>query len=366
MAEIRGTARDDRLVGTWRADKLDGYGGNDTLHGGRGNDLLRGGMGNDMLDGQSGDDRLIGGDGADSFLLDGRFGNDVILDFTAADRLVTRTPLPAANGFVLAEDGMLDLAGGNVDLGEVAALQLAGRTADGGYAYAAAEPAANPAPTPTPSPAGGDLAAQLALIEINAIRADAGLQPLALQTDLTEAALAHVEDMAAKDYFSHASADGRSPGDRLEDAGYPHGTWGENIAMGYPDWDAAIEGWMNSPGHKENILRGIFDESGLGEAERYYVHDFGGNARDAYITGLAFDDQDGDGGFDPGEGLSGAAIRVAGGNGQVATLNAMESGWFQGAFAPGTYEVGFADGGTAQQVTLGTQNVFVGLGLDIA
>jgi len=59
--------------------------------------------------------------------------------------------------------------------------------------------------------------------------------------------------MAARNYFSHDSPDGTTPSDRAEAAGYPDPS-GENLARGYPDAGSVIEAWMNSAGHRANIL----------------------------------------------------------------------------------------------------------------
>jgi uncharacterized protein YkwD len=84
--------------------------------------------------------------------------------------------------------------------------------------------------------------------------------------------------MAANDYFDHTSQDGRSPTDRAAEQGYEGGV-GENIAAGYPDADAVMEGWMNSEGHRANILNCDYDVIGIGVADRdgtlYWVQNFG-------------------------------------------------------------------------------------------
>ena len=116
-------------------------------------------------------------------------------------------------------------------------------------------------PEPAPS---ADVAVQNALIEINAIRTNNGLQPLAFETDLTKAARYHADDMAAKNYFSHTSADGTSFAARVKSFGYDGFTYGENIAKGYGDWSKAIDGWMNSPGHRANLLKAGYKRDGLG------------------------------------------------------------------------------------------------------
>ena len=92
------------------------------------------------------------------------------------------------------------------------------------------------------------------------------LPPLQVDSRLHAAALGHSEDMALNDYFSHTSQDNRNPGDRITQAGYAWNTYGENIAAGYSTPSAVVEGWMNSPGHRANILRSSFCDIGVGLA----------------------------------------------------------------------------------------------------
>ncbi len=120
------------------------------------------------------------------------------------------------------------------------------------------------------------------LAAVNGERADAGCGALEGDTTLDAAARLHAEDMAEQDYFSHTSLDGRSPTDRAAEQGYSGGV-GENIAAGYPDVAAVMEGWMNSEGHRANILNCDYDVIGLGVADgvegstysKYWVQDFG-------------------------------------------------------------------------------------------
>lgn len=69
--------------------------------------------------------------------------------------------------------------------------------------------------------------------------------------------------MAAKNYFSHTSQDGRSMVDRINAAGYAWSTIGENIAAGYPSVNAVIDGWMASDGHCANVMNAAFQDVAL-------------------------------------------------------------------------------------------------------
>jgi uncharacterized protein YkwD len=113
---------------------------------------------------------------------------------------------------------------------------------------------------------------------VNRERGDAGCGSLERDSRLDTAARLHAEDMAANDYFSHDSQDGRSPSDRAGAQGFEGGV-GENIAMGYPDAGAVMAGWMDSEGHRANILNCDYDVIGIGVADRdgtlYWVQNFG-------------------------------------------------------------------------------------------
>ena len=109
--------------------------------------------------------------------------------------------------------------------------------------------------------------------------------PVAYNADIAEAAQAHAEDMAAKNYFEHTSLDGRSFVDRIEATAYAGDPAGENIASGFPTPEDTMRGWLKSPGHCTNLMDPDFDDMGLGVADRtdarystpisYWVQDFG-------------------------------------------------------------------------------------------
>lgn len=103
------------------------------------------------------------------------------------------------------------------------------------------------------------------------------VRPLKLSPALTTAAQAHADDMSARDYFAHDSKGGPTWDRRLR-ARRPHGPIGENIAYGQLSPRQVVRDWMNSPGHRRNILDGDFDRIGVGYARRgrRWVQDFGG------------------------------------------------------------------------------------------
>jgi subtilisin family serine protease len=142
---------------------------------------------------------------------------------------------------------------------------------------------AGPAPAPTSSaPATSGLSPDEAAVLqlVNGRRADAGCAPLTQNGTLTSVARAHSADMAARGFFSHTNPDGLDPFQRVRAAGYDGRTMGENIAAGYATADAVMNAWMNSSGHRANILNCAFKEIGVGKATggtygTYWTQDFG-------------------------------------------------------------------------------------------
>ncbi|MCP3754650.1 CAP domain-containing protein [Streptomyces sp. TBY4] len=137
-----------------------------------------------------------------------------------------------------------------------------------------AAPAEAPAPAGSAAPSGA-VAEVLALV--NKERTAVGCPVLTVNEKLTKAAQDHSEDMAAHSNMSHTGSDGSDPGQRITRAGYQWRTYAENVAYGYPTAAAVMEGWMNSPGHKRNILDCSVKEIGIGLAQpgQYWTQDFG-------------------------------------------------------------------------------------------
>jgi uncharacterized protein YkwD len=128
--------------------------------------------------------------------------------------------------------------------------------------------------------ADGMSAVEQRVVELtNAERAKYGCSPLRGDSRLAAAARGHSDDMALHNYFDHNSQDGTSPWDRMKRAGYAQ-PGAENIAMGYPTADAVMNGWMNSLGHRANILNcrlralGVGVHSGSGGGP-WWTQDFG-------------------------------------------------------------------------------------------
>jgi uncharacterized protein YkwD len=135
-----------------------------------------------------------------------------------------------------------------------------------------------PAARPSPS-ADATTEAEDAVIRLtNEERAAAGCSPLRADSRLRTAARRHSMDMGAHDYFSHTSRNGDTFADRIEAAGYPD-PGAENIARGYPTAAAVMKGWMNSEGHRANILNCGLGAVGvgvyLGPGGPWWTQDFG-------------------------------------------------------------------------------------------
>ncbi|TCP27302.1 CAP domain-containing protein [Rhodovulum adriaticum] len=169
-------------------------------------------------------------------------------------------------------------------------------------------------------------------------------QPLVYDAFLALAAERHSDDMLDRDYFAHNAPDpapyGSSPGDRMDSAGYVFEgawSWGENIAWigtsGSLDADAATlshhEGLFLSAGHRVNLLAAQFRETGIAqELGQFYAQSTDGqyynfnasmltqvfalSGTDLFLTGVAYDDTDGNDFYSLGEGAAGIGVSTSG------------------------------------------------------
>ncbi|WP_415952969.1 sigma-70 family RNA polymerase sigma factor [Streptomyces sp. KLOTTS4A1] len=119
-----------------------------------------------------------------------------------------------------------------------------------------------PAPPKPPADPGGTHAEQV-LALVNSERAKTGCSPVTLDGRLSKAALLHSEDMSANDYFSHTSQDGRTFTERAAAQGVDN-AGAENIARGQRSAQSVMNAWMNSEGHRKNILNCGLKTMGLG------------------------------------------------------------------------------------------------------
>ncbi|PLR69467.1 CAP domain-containing protein [Bacillus sp. UMB0893] len=98
----------------------------------------------------------------------------------------------------------------------------------------------------------------------NAERQKQGLKPLQIDETLSKTAKAKSEDMKSKNYFSHNSPTYGSPFDMMKKFGVQYSTAGENIAKGQASPEAVVQAWMNSEGHRKNIMNSSFTHIGVG------------------------------------------------------------------------------------------------------
>jgi uncharacterized protein YkwD len=138
-------------------------------------------------------------------------------------------------------------------------------------------PSAPPASQPSGGTVGTDVENEVVRLT-NQARQQNGCGALKHDAKLRTAAFGHSADMAAKGYFSHNSPDGRNPGDRIQAAGFtPIRAWGENIAMGQRTAADVVKAWLDSPGHRANIMNCNFTHIGVG-------HHTGGSKGGPYWT----------------------------------------------------------------------------------
>jgi uncharacterized protein YkwD len=132
-----------------------------------------------------------------------------------------------------------------------------------------------PAGAPLLTPAISPVLATRALQLVNDVRARGThcgdelfgpAPPVTLSGTLAGVAVGHANDMAEKNYFEHVDPAGQSPADRVRAVGYSEKLVGENIAYGPKSVEEVVQGWLDSPGHCENIMDPRFVEMGIGLA----------------------------------------------------------------------------------------------------
>ena len=130
-------------------------------------------------------------------------------------------------------------------------------------------------PYAVPAPAQAPLLARRALELVNDVRSHGTrcgehsfgpAPPVRLSETLASVAFGHAADMAQHDYFEHEDLAGRSPADRVRAVGYREKLVGENIAYGPKSAEEVVQGWLQSPGHCENIMDPRFAEMGIAYA----------------------------------------------------------------------------------------------------
>jgi uncharacterized protein YkwD len=206
--------------------------------------------------------------------------------------------------------------------------------------------------------------------------------PLAFDASLIEAARLHSIDMDINDYFAHDTPQGVDPGARMTAAGFVWSSWGESIAGGtaYPGPAAALAGLITDQGvpdlgHRIQLLAmtpaflaqnqvgiGIV-QAGSGPLTNYYTIDTASSSTPAtFLTGCVFNDTNGDGKYDIGEGIGGVTITATlAGSATSFSTTTWDSGGYTLALGPGTYTVTAAGTGLpssiVRTITVASQNV---------
>ena len=104
----------------------------------------------------------------------------------------------------------------------------------------------------------------------NAARQEGGLAALTHNGLLAQAAQAKANDMLGRQYFSHNTPTGETPWTFIKAVGYSYVTAGENLAIDFSEAESIQSAWMNSPGHRANIMNASFQEIGIGIAKGMY------------------------------------------------------------------------------------------------
>jgi uncharacterized protein YkwD len=199
-------------------------------------------------------------------------------------------------------------------------------------------------------------------------------QPLAWDPMLIQAALGHSQDMSARNYFAHVTPDGVDPGGRIAAAGYGAVSWGESIAAGYTSPAAALAGLITDSGvpdlgHRRHLLAidATFRDqnaagigivlNGSGTYQDYYTIDTAeGSDSRPYLTGVVYNDLNGNGKYDIGEGLGGVTVTVKG----AGSATTFDTGGYSLQLSAGTYTVTFSGGGlpasVSETVSVGATN----------
>jgi uncharacterized protein YkwD len=214
-------------------------------------------------------------------------------------------------------------------------------------------------------------------------------QPLAFNPQLIDAARGQSNWMLATDTFSHTGIGGSSPSARMMAAGYiftGEWAWGENIAIRWGSGIAITTQTINalhdmlfkSADHRENILDGNFREAGFGVASGDYkgsaavtaTEDFAHSGTLPFLTGVAFDDRNGDEFYNPGEGLGGVSVQARSGTGQIWQTTTWDAGGYEIQLPAGAYQVTFSGGSLSGPVvkaaSIGTANVMLDLESHVA
>lgn len=210
-------------------------------------------------------------------------------------------------------------------------------------------------------------------VDLNKLQSDmaslAPTPPLAMNAQLLAAARAHARDMATNGFQGHIGTDGSTPGDRISRTGYSWSTYGENVYSyaksvfhGYAgfevDWGDGPGGMQDPPGHRLNIHHAGFREVGIGVVNltnatvgpQVVTQDFATRqGASPLVTGVVYYDLNGNGFYDPGEGIGGVLVTVPGSTWYAITP--ASGGYAIPVTTNGTYRVQFSAPGLSHEVS---------------
>lgn len=176
---------------------------------------------------------------------------------------------------------------------------------------------------------------------------------LTLNTRLSEAAQAKAEDMARRNYWSHETPEGDQPWIFIDAVDYRYMKAGENLAYGFLTSSQAINGWMNSPSHRNNMLDNSFTEVGFGfvNALDYQSSDAETLVVALYAQPHATNGEAGNEGSDTNSQETIISMRVPENNQEVQAITRLES-IIGDRFAWATFSLGIVSGGAASGLLL--------------
>ncbi|MDD4600081.1 hypothetical protein SDC9_14744 [bioreactor metagenome] len=197
-----------------------------------------------------------------------RLSKILVLSFTVASLLTTSFGGAFASSALAADIAATEQKESNNDkeiITGIVALGLLAVLASGGDDDSSSNQTSNSnAKTSTPVSSGNVKAAESKAVQLlNADRAKYGLPALKVNSALTGLAERYAQDMINRGYFAHNNPEGQTPFDRMQAAGISYKYAGENLAIN-SSVDAAQVAFMNSSGHRENVLSSNFNEVGIG------------------------------------------------------------------------------------------------------
>lgn len=137
------------------------------------------------------------------------------------------------------------------------------------------QPSVNPQQSANPQQSGNpSQSAQQVLDLVNRERSKAGLSSLSMNSNLSKVAMAKAQDMYNNNYFDHQSPTYGSPFDMMTAFGVTYNSAGENIAKGQTSPAEVMNQWMNSPGHRANILNSSYTQIGIAYYNGEWVQEF--------------------------------------------------------------------------------------------